>query len=714
MALIGIALPGLGLKLLALCRCILEPTRDMPRSSIDIEEGHVHENDGSREVVLEARAVSDDCSVSRASRSSMPPVVYAEKLSFASWARQLPFLRSAMVLLVLAIAAAIASVLAVSLTDKNDPSGSTLQGSGPADSPTATPTFISDEFVLALERVSGYKALSDPRSPQRRAVGWLSSIDQSGIEATDTRLVQRYVLVVLYFATEGEDWLERESWLDPSTHECQWSNTITCKTDPSNRQIVTGLDLSGMKGELPPEIGHLTQAEIFSVPMNSLNGTLPSSIFNLTRLAVLDVHGNAFTGSIPSTISNAPFIVDLDLSKNLFSGKIPKALYDLSILRTLDVSVNQLTGILASGFGKLGLLTSFNIRSNLITGIIPDTFDVLTNLGVVNLDNNMLTANIPEWTAVLVQLQELTVAYNLLTGTIPGVPEGGLAALGGITPESYRLAKVDISNNRLVATIPIEVAFIPSIRYIDFSQNQLGGPFPSFPGLGLWRSIEYLAASNCQLTGTVPSAFSPTLTHYEFHGNNLVGGFPPELCDLPELEYLSLAFNDIGGQIPAPVGSMESLEVLDLRACGLTGTIPYFGKMSSLANLDLSENSLGGSLSTEIGLLRSLTEFVVHSNQMEGTLPTELGSLSNLVVFDIRENFFGEKLPSELSRLSDLDQFLVSHNYFQGSVPDGVCSLVDDLRVVDVGCQLECSCCSNETGVCDSPKAPQSNRTITS
>lgn len=115
---------------------------------------------------------------------------------------------------------------------------------------------------------------------------------------------------------------------------------------------------------------------------------------------------------------------------------------------------------------------------------------MLPNLVFVFPDNNVLTGRIPEWTAVLMQRQELTVAYNLLTGEIPGAPEGGLAALGSVTLESFRLSKVDISNNRLRGTIPAEIAFIPFFWYIDFSNNpQLRGAFPSFPGVSLCQSL---------------------------------------------------------------------------------------------------------------------------------------------------------------------------------------------------------------------------------
>lgn len=217
------------------------PFRSEPSPAGDIEQGSTSNTVASREMVLEARAVSDDEKESRGQRASTLPVVYAEKLSFASWARQHSLFRGVMVLLAFTIAAVIATVLAVLLT--NDDSSNVNATGTSGGSPSAAPTFISSEFIQALESVSGYEALSKPGSPQRRAIWWLSSVDQSGMESTDSGLLQRYILIVLYFATEGEQWIEREQWLDASLHECQWGSAITCKTDPSGRQIVTGLDL---------------------------------------------------------------------------------------------------------------------------------------------------------------------------------------------------------------------------------------------------------------------------------------------------------------------------------------------------------------------------------------------------------------------------------------------------------------------------------------
>jgi hypothetical protein len=271
----------------------------------DIEEQSLTEGDSSHAVLLEVTAVDDDdADDASPTAQSTVPVAYAKRLSFASWAKEHLFSRRAFVILALVIVAVIASVLAFQFTGK-DNSTSGPQG----DPPTSAPTYISNALLQELEGVSDSEALSEPGSPQRRAIGWLSSIDESGIEATHSRLVQRYVLVVLYYATSGDQWPDRDNWLDPSLHECQWGSTIICETNPSNHQIVIGLDLSthGLKGELPPEIGYLDQigmsyrfsqaemlkisfllffftAEHFIMSSNSLNGTLPASIFDMTRL----------------------------------------------------------------------------------------------------------------------------------------------------------------------------------------------------------------------------------------------------------------------------------------------------------------------------------------------------------------------------------------------------------------------------------------------
>jgi len=56
-----------------------------------------------------------------------------------------------------------------------------------------------------LENVSG-SSVHDVNQPQGRAASWLLHDDERKIESTDSQLIQRYALAVLYFATGGDDY----------------------------------------------------------------------------------------------------------------------------------------------------------------------------------------------------------------------------------------------------------------------------------------------------------------------------------------------------------------------------------------------------------------------------------------------------------------------------------------------------------------------------
>ncbi len=83
------------------------------------------------------------------------------------------------------------------------------------------------------------------------------------------------------------------------------------------------------------------------------------------------------------------------------------------------------------------------------------------------------------------------------------------------------------------------------------------------------------------------------------------GEIPPEIGDLPTLEYLDLSDNDLTGVIPSELGQLDSLWNLDLEKNDLTGTVPAeLGQLGNLTDLDLSENSgLRGPLPTELSAL---------------------------------------------------------------------------------------------------------------
>jgi len=246
--------------------------------------------------------------------------------------------------------------------DTSDPS------SGPSVNPSLTRT-MEIKNVLLFFNVSSMVALDDPSSPQGKALSWVSTEDtidpplEPGT-ADDDRIIQRYVLVVFYYATGGDGWTNKEGWLGGS-NECDWFK-VDC---------IFGGDM----------------VTLLSPTVNNLVGSLPSEVGSLGNLAYLDLGRNQFTdepylsrnqlsGGIPSELGGLSRLAYLDLSRNQLSGGIPSELGGLSRLGFLVLSSNQLSGPIPSQLGQLSLVVVLALNHNDLTGGVPEDLRELFNL----------------------------------------------------------------------------------------------------------------------------------------------------------------------------------------------------------------------------------------------------------------------------------------------------------------------------------------------
>ena len=112
---------------------------------------------------------------------------------------------------------------------------------------------------------------------------------------------------------------------------------------------------------------------------------------------------------------------------------------------------------------------------------------------------------------------------------------------------------------------------------------------------------------------------------------------------------LSLSGYRLIGEIPAELGSLSRLEILDLNQNALAGEIPpEFGSLSNLTVLELSYNDLSGEIPAELGSLSNLTQLWLTENALTGEIPPEFGSLSNLTHLYLRQNDLSGCVPSSL------------------------------------------------------------------
>ena len=94
-------------------------------------------------------------------------------------------------------------------------------------------------------------------------------------------------------------------------------------------------------GQIPSEIGNLTNLERLYLKDNQLSGLIPSEIGNLVNLQRLYLNENELSGEIPSELGNLVGLSHLYLSDNLLSGQIPFELCNQGDT-TPDLENNQL------------------------------------------------------------------------------------------------------------------------------------------------------------------------------------------------------------------------------------------------------------------------------------------------------------------------------------------------------------------------------------
>ena len=413
---------------------------------------------------------------------------------------------------------------------------------------------------------------------------------------------------------------------------------------------VTELSISPLhiSGEIPAELGQLSDLAVIFLPGNYLTGhfltgEIPPELGNLSRLEILYLNDNRLTGPIPPELGQLSQVYILNLGNNQLTGPIPPELGRLSRLEELHLWTNQLSGEIPRELGQLVQLRQLTLAANHLTGMIPLELVQLSQLGWLDIGSNRLTGAIPPGLGQLSRLGRLSLRNNQLTGVIPA-ELGQLSLLGWFY----------VSDNQLSGEIPAELGQLPRLRELDLSNNQLQGNIP--PSLGELTNLEELSLAGNRLTGEIPveiTRLSP-LKDLQLSNNRLRGKIPPALGQLTNLVELNLSNNQLSGEIPAELGQLSVLKNLLLSANRFTGRIPKeLGKLSQLSGLYLDNNQLTGMIPPELSQL-SLAILHLQHNQLTGPIPAELGQYRTLREFSYRGNELTGPVPPHLTHLPDV------------------------------------------------------------
>lgn len=327
----------------------------------------------------------------------------------------------------------------------------------------------------------------------------------------------------------------------------------------------------------------------------------------------------------------------LRMANNMLSGRLSPCMADMVKLKVVDLSWNRLEGSIASDFfSKLVNLVDLNLGVNKFLSVVPD---FSSNVNLVSLD---LSLNAHED-------REAHMGFfsSLLETHFP-----------------TSLRNVNLERNSIEGNIPHTLCDT-EMEYVDLSHNLFtGGLDHCFQGdVSKVRSLDF---SKNLLNGQIPSSWSMFyLDDIDISSNLLDGTFPLCIINAASLTYIDIGENSFSGPLPLTMES-SSIHTFLVYDNVFTGVIPTsYLTWPSVANLDVSNNRLEGTLDPKWTELETMRSLYVANNLLEGEVPWYYNN--ELREVDISWNLFTGPLPTNLT--GNFLYYSFSNNHLTSTVP---------------------------------------------
>ncbi|TMW83583.1 hypothetical protein EJD97_001272, partial [Solanum chilense] len=403
------------------------------------------------------------------------------------------------------------------------------------------------------------------------------------------------------------------------------------------------------------------------------------------------VHCNEITGQV----------TELDLARRGLKGKFHpnSSLFQLTNLKRLNLSFNNFSGsYISPKFGELSTLTHLDLSNSRFSGLIPTEISRLSKLQVLNIQSSLLSFKPNGFELLLknlTQLREVKFYDVNISSTIP-------------LNFSSHLTTLFLKNTQLYGVLPERVFHLSNLESLDLSFNpQLTVRFPT----SKWNSsasLMKLALNGVNAFGTIPESFGhlTSLRNLRIASCNLSGSIPKPLWNLTNIEELNLGDNHLEGPISNffRFGKLMSLLLANNNFDGQLEFLSFI-RWTQLVELDISFNSLTGSIPSNVSGMQNLQRLNLSSNHLNETIPSWIFSLPSLYLLDLSDNHLSGKIQEfkyqslfvvslKQNRLegpipkSFLDQqtlhfLLLSQNNLNGHISSTICNRV--LMVLDLG-----------------------------
>jgi hypothetical protein len=167
------------------------------------------------------------------------------------------------------------------------------------------------------------------------------------------------------------------------------------------------------------------------------------------------------------------------------------------------------------------------------------------------------------------------------------------------------------------------------------------------------------------------------LENLNLQRNVLRGALPSGFTNLVKLVILNLSNNFFSAQLPEDMSVFSNLVELRINT-NYASNVPTFG--------------FSGTIPASIGSLTGLTILNLYENIITGTLPAEIGLLQNLQILDVAFTKLTGFVPGSYGALVSLEEFYITGTSIEGVIPDALCLIQD--AYIQTECTVECECCA--------------------
>jgi len=441
-------------------------------------------------------------------------------------------------------------------------------------------------------------------------------------------------------------------------------------------------------------IQHFSLPNLQSISIQSWGGTLPTEMGNLaSTLKFLSIYhnylldsGSAFTyGELPTEIGVMTNLMDLTLAGAAFPGMLPTELGNLNQLSRITITGTEANGSIPSEFGLLSGLTQLSLQNNAnLDGNLPQ-LGLLTRASQIDIKNNAIGGSIPSELIGLASVRLLDLSNNRFSSSLP--TEIGLAT---------GLVEINLEGNQIDGPIPSEISKLTKLNYLKLSNNLFHAALPTEIGL-LSSKLEHFNASFNEITGLVSELGLLTVIHsFDMSHNALNGEIPAEVYQMGPKRgrrswELDLSHNSLSGKLPpSAIGTLTRLTKMNLQNNKLQGPIPTeFGLLQGMEQLNLASNYFMSSVPSEMGLMTSLMDLDLSNSGLTGEIPEELGDLV------LKHDLHSMDITGNVDLRGDVPAGLCELNTNQADycVYRDTCTF--DFDCTNVLCGCECFCTNN-------------------